>query len=89
MWRNFSRGTSVSAINFNHENFLNLVTGYIGVLIFVFQPIANRKFTILIEYTCDIKFHHTIVAKVIRKLLIILLNKNKECSQVTLCRKVD
>jgi hypothetical protein len=56
MWRNFSRDAGVSTVDLSHESFPNLVTGYVGVLIFVFQPIADRKFTILIKYARDVEF---------------------------------
>ena len=76
MWRNFQSNTSVSTIDFSHKGFPHLVAGNIGVLILVFQPIADCKFTFLIKYARDVEFYHAIVAKVIGKLLVILLNKN-------------
>ena len=88
MWRNFQSYTSVSTIDFSHKGFPHLVTGYIGVLILVFQPIANREFPILIEYARDVELHHPIVAEVTRQLVIILLDENEERSQVTLSGKV-
>ena len=89
MWRDFCRDACISAIDFSHKGFPDLVTRYIGVLILVFQPIADREFSILIEYARDVEFHHPIVAKVTCQLVIILFNKNKERGQVTLSGEVD
>ncbi len=84
VWRNFCRDACVSTIDLSHKGFPDFVTGYIGVLIFVFQPIADREFTFLIEYARDLELHHSIVAEVTRQLVIILFDENEESSQVTL-----
>ena len=89
VWRNFCRDACVSTIDFSHEGFPHLVTSYIGVLILVFQPIANREFPILIENARDVEFHHSIIAEVTRQLIIIQFDEDKECSQVTLSREVN
>lgn len=68
MWRNFQSNTSVSTIDVSHKGFPHLDAGNLGVLIFVFQPIANCTFTFLIEHARDVEFHLAIVAKVISKL---------------------
>ena len=86
--RNFCRDACVSTIDFSHKCFPHLVTSYIGVLILVFQPIADCEFPILIEYARDVEFQHSIVAEVTRQLVIILLHENEERSQVTLNREV-
>ena len=88
MWRNSSGYTRVAAINFTHEGIPDLVTRRVGVLIFIFQPIADCEFTFLVEYARDVKLHHTIVAEVTRQLVIILFDENEERSQVTLSREV-
>ena len=88
MWRNFCRDACVSTIDFSHKGFPNLVTGYISVLIFVFQPIADGEFTVLIEHARDVELHHSIVAEVTRQLVIILFDENEESSQVTLSGEV-
>ena len=89
MWRNFQGYTSVSTIDFSHKGFPHLVAGNIGVLILVFQPIADREFPILIEYARNVEFHHSIVAEVTRQLVIILFDENEERSQVTLSREIN
>ena len=89
MWRNFCRDACVSTIDFSHKGFPHLVTGYIGVLILVFQPIADREFTFLIENARDVELHHPIVAEVTRQLVIILFDENEERSQVTLSREIN
>ena len=88
MWRDFSGNTRVAAIDFTHEGLPDLVTRRVGVLIFVFQPITDCEFTLLIEYARDVELHHTIVAEVTRQLVIILFDENEERSQVTLNREV-
>jgi len=84
MWCDFRGDTRVLGIDFTHEGLPDLVTRRVGVLIFVFQPIADCEFTFLIEYARDVERHHTLVAEVTRQLVIILLDENEERSQVTL-----
>jgi hypothetical protein len=66
-----------------------LVTRRVGVLIFVFQPIADREFTFFVEYARDVKLRHPIVAEVKRQLVIILFDENEKRSQVTLSGEVN
>ena len=89
MWRDFSDNTRVTAVYFTHEGLPDLVTSRVGVLIFIFQPIADCEFPILIEYARDVEFHHSIIAEVTRQLVIILFDEDKECSQVTLSGEVN
>ena len=65
-----------------------MVTRRVGVLIFIFQPIADCEFTFLIEYARDVELHHPIFAEGTRQLVIILFDENEERSQFTLSREV-
>ena len=76
MWRDFSDNAPVPAIDFTQESLPDLVTRYVGVLIFMFQPIAKREFPILVEYARNEESHHSIVPKINCQLVIILFEEN-------------